>query len=69
MLGHACSHRPLGVLCLVPLVVGEEFGKRNRLVVVHLDRSIQDAVVRLEVQPRPVTALEYLSVGLQRRGQ
>ena len=51
MLGPACSHRPLWVFCLVPLVVGDEFVKRDRLVVVHLDRSIQDAVVRLKVRP------------------
>lgn len=63
MLGHACSHSPLGVFCLVLLVVGD------RLVVVHLDGCVQNAVVGLEVQSRRVTASESLLAVLRRRGQ
>lgn len=40
---------------LVSLVVGEEFGKRDRLVVVHLDGCVQNAVVRLEIRPPVVS--------------
>ncbi len=51
MLGPACSHNPLGVFCLVLLVVGEEFCECDWLVVVYLDRCVQNAVVRLEIRP------------------
>ena len=47
----ACSHCPLWVFCFVPLVVGEEFCECDWLVVVYLDRCVQNAVVRLEVRP------------------
>ena len=42
---------PFWVFCLAPLVVGEKFCEGDRLVVVHLYRCVQDAVVRLEVRP------------------
>lgn len=39
------------MFCRVLLVVGDEFGEGDRLVVVYLDRRVQDAVVRLKVWP------------------
>lgn len=56
----ACSRRSFGIFCLVPLVVGDEFGEGDRLVVVHLDGCVQNAVVRLEIRPRRITTSESL---------